>query len=243
MNKFFYILFTLLCLPAFAQKRVPLNGRITADNTTVTNAFIINKHLGKETRTDGNGNFTIMARSGDILVVYSKGTELREFYLTEASFKESPYRLEVKPVTIELEEVVISDSIPLSAGFPRMQPKYTPAEAKLKAATDTYHMDQGLMIHGDAIINKLIGRSAALKKALSTERKEATMEAIANDAALVEMIQQDLEIPEEYVRGFLFYLVEDVEFAAALKAKNSDLSKTRLLHLAETYRQNLQSGE
>lgn len=242
-NKFFYILITLLSLSAVAQKRTTLRGHIISGTAVVTDAYVINKSLGQETISDVNGNFSIPAQVGDKLVVYSKRTELREFFVTKSSFKENPYTLEVKPMVTELEEVVISDSVQLAAGFPRMAPKYTPAEAKWRAGSGTYHMDQGVMIHGDAIINRLTGRRAALKSALTTEKKEATMEAITNDVELVELIEQDLEIPSDYVRGFLFYLVEDKEFADALKANNAELSKTRLISLAETYKQNLKSGE
>jgi len=241
-NKFLHLLFTLLSLSAIAQKRTTLKGHIVSGNAVVTDAFVINKSLGKETISDINGNFSILAQVGDVLVVYSKRTELREFSVNKESFKENLYTLEVKPMATELEEVVISDSVQLAAGFPRMTPKYTPAEAKWRAGSGTYHMDQGLMIHGDAIINRLTGKRAALKSALTTEKKEATMEAITNDAELVELIEQDLEIPSDYVRGFLFYLVEDKEFADALKASNTELSKMRLIRLADTYKQNLKSG-
>ncbi len=50
-----------------------------------------------------------------------------------------------------------------------------------------------------------------------------------------EFIMNQLHIPEEYVEGYVFYIVEDAELKAAAKAKNKTLINFRMSALAVDY--------
>ena len=241
INKLVYIIVVLLCLPAFCQQRQNLQGRVVAGNAVVASVFVINKATGTEAKTDGSGNFSLPARTGDVLVVYGGRTELREFAVNQESFKEVPYVMEVKPKAYELEEVVINEQVtPEGLGIvPKGQKQYTPAQRRLYTATNmlpafSVGTMAGISIPTDFIINAISGRTKMLKKALKTENKEFTIDKI-NGLYTEQEIRDDLKVPADYVQGFLFYAVEDADCARALKAKNDDLAKLLLMDLAKKY--------
>lgn len=239
MNKLLYL---LLCISisAFGQVRKPLQGKIVAGESAMAGVFVINKVTGVEAKTDTGGNFCLDARIGDRLAVYGETVVAREFAVNAMTFTEVPYTMEVTPNAYELKEVVIDNISSESLGIvPKGQKQYTPAERRLKTASDldpsmTVGMGGGVSVSTDAIINAISGRTKMLKKALETERKEFAMVNLGN-IYTEEQIVSELKIPAEYVQGFLFFAVEDPDFAAALKAKNTELAKFKLMGLAEKY--------
>jgi hypothetical protein len=110
MNKILALLL-LIAAPAFSQERMQLLGRVVSDRNGISNVFVINKATGAETKTNGSGGFTILSKVGDILVVYSPKVTIREFAVSEQSFKEMPYVIAVETSSLELEEVVVDGSI------------------------------------------------------------------------------------------------------------------------------------
>jgi len=238
--KWLACIFLLVSVSVFSQERTALQGKITAGDYIVDNVFVINKVTGAETKSDAKGFFTIDAKIGDQLVLYSDKTEVREFAVNEFSFKEVPYVLEVKPKSLELKEVVISHINPESLGLvPAKQIQYTPAERRLKAAGG--ELDGGFTLSLDAILNILSGRMKMLRKALETEKKEFSMQKI--DGIYVEdQIESELKIPKEYVHGFMFYVVEDAAFVTALKDNNKELGRLLLIDLAKKYNTLLAGG-
>ena len=239
MNRLLYL---LLCISvsAFAQQRKPLQGRVISGESAIVGIFVINKATGAETKTDATGNFTVPAREGDMLAVYGTGVTAREFAVNAMSFTEVPYVMEVAINAYELKEVVIDKITPESLGLvPKNQKQYTPAERRLKAASDLdpqmgIGTMAGVSVSADAIINAISGRTKMLKKALETENKEFAIVKL-NGIYTEEQIVSELKIPAEYVQGFLYYAVEDPECAAALKTKNNELAKFKLMGLAEKY--------
>jgi len=248
-NKLLYIIIILFSLPAVCQDRQNLQGRVTLGNAAVTGVFVINKATGTEIKTDNNGNFTIPARIGDYLVVYSSNVEVREFYISDAALKEQPYSMEVKPSAYELSEVVINENVSAQklGIVPKNQKKYTPAERRLYTASDwkpTFNVGTtaGVVIPTDFIINAINGRTKMLKKAVKTEAREFAIDKI-NGLYTEQEVIDELKIPSEYVQGFLFYAVEDAACAKALKDKNDDFSKLLLMELAKKYIVALNNGK
>ncbi len=233
----------MFCLAAMGQERKLLQGKITSGEYIVSGAFVINKATGAEVKTDNTGRFSITVRTGDQLVVYSDKIEVREFAVTRFAFKEVPFIMEVKPRAQELNEVVINKDItPESLGLVKKnQTQYSVAERRVRAAGGEFGFGNGFKISLDYIINVISGRLKMLKKALETEKKEFAMEKV-NGIYLDEQIEAELKVPKEYVRGFLFYVVEDEVFVAALQAKNKELARLNLIRLSEIYRERLAEG-
>jgi hypothetical protein len=233
----------LLCYATvFCQERSQLVGKITAGEYLADNVFVINKATGKETKSDVRGLFSIAARVGDQLVVYSDKIEVREFAVNDFSFKEIPYIMEVKPRSLELKEVVINDITPESLGLvPKDQPRYTVAERRLNAAGGSIGLGSGFSISLDYIINVISGRLKMLQQALETEKKEFAMQKI-DGIYLEDQIESELKVPAEYVHGFLFFVVEDADFIAALTANNKELCRLLLIDLSKKYNILLSQG-
>ncbi len=226
------LLYLLLCLPllAFSQERKTLTGRVVTDGAGIGDVYIINKATGAEKKSDALGNFTIEARAGDVITAYSAKTEVRDFAVSAKSFEENPYIISVNTQTYELEEVVVERKV-TSESLGLVQPgqkQYTPAERKLFAATSGFGID--------AILNAISGRTKMLKRALDTEKKEMLMENIGN-VCTEEEIMTEYKIPQEYIRGFVFYIVEDKEFANAVKSGNDTMARFLMTGLATKYRE------
>ena len=224
------LLYLLVCLPllAFAQERKSLNGRVVADGAGIGGIFIINKSTGDEKKSDAQGNFTIEAKDGDVITAYSSKTEVRDFSISERSFQENPYIISVNTQAYELEEVVVEKKVTSeSLGLvPEGQKQYTPAERKLYGATSGFGID--------VILNALSGRTKMLKRAVETEKKEMLMEKIGY-VCTEDDIKTEYKIPEEYVQGFVYYIVEDKEFANAVRQGNDTMARFLMTGLATKY--------
>jgi len=226
MNKWLtLLLFT--CTTALCQERLPLVGRVLAGAMAAEGVFVINKATGAEVKTDAAGNFTLPAIAGDKIAVYSSKINVRDFTISDASFKEMPYVLEVEKKSYELEEVVVQGYAITSESLgivPKDQKKYTVQERRIYTAT------QGT----DALFNALSGRTSMLKKAAETEAKEGVIERLNGMFTDQEIIDQ-FKIAAENTRGFIFYVAEDIQLANALKENNEGIIKLLLTGLAEKY--------
>ena len=237
MNKTITLLLLLLAtLSAYCQDRKPLQGHVVAGNAVANGVFVINKNTGEEVKTDVKGNFTLPVKLGDALVVYSDRTDVREFSVNAFTFKEVPFVMAVNPRSYELKEVVIEQTITSeSLGLvPKNQLRRTVAERRLYAAGGEVGVGLGFTVSLDGIINAISGRIKMLKKALETERKEFAI-AEFNGLYTDQEIAAQFNIPQEYIKGFVYYAVDDAECRDALRSNNNELSRLHILRLAPMY--------
>lgn len=240
INKLCCILLLLITLPVIAQDRQLLHGKTLLDNIVISDVFVINKNTGTETKTNASGNFSILACPGDILIFYNSKIIVREIKLTQTSFIVQPFVVTVNYTANELDELVIEKNITSeSLGLvPKGQKKNTPRERRLFTAGDfkPIHL-LGLLggsLNVDAIINKINGRTDKIKKEIVIERKMDFMDRI-NNIYSEEDIVREFKVPKEYVQGFVFYVAEDPEFTANMKAQNTTMAKFLMTGLAEKY--------
>jgi len=226
----------------FCQERKKLPGKIVAAGTGIQDVFVINKATGAEVKTVSGGTFTIDAKAGDQLAVYSQKIEVRNFAISDASFNEVPYVLEVnlKPgetgaaePSVELDEVVINSPTVNSQSL-GLVPKDFKFETPAERRATRYATEAAPSIGVGYVINALSGRLYNLKLAAKYAKKEMYMEKIDNIYTEEELVSQ-CGIPLEYVRGFVFYAVENAELTSALKAKNVGAAKLLLSGLAFKY--------
>ena len=224
MKKLLCIVLLFLSVQAFSQDR--LYGKVVSNNEPVSGVYVINKRTGTEAKTDNNGLFNLEVKTGDELAVYSAKIVTRNFTVNKEWFDENPFIISVDQQIYELEEVVIDHQVTSeSLGLvPKGQKQYTPAERRLYTATT------GLL---DPLINLITGRTKMLKKALETEKQEILIQEVNGMFSQVEI--QQLNIPEEYVKGFVFFIVEDKDFAAAVRNGDDGLVKYYMTELAKKY--------
>lgn len=235
MNKLIYLFLLLITLPVASQDRQTILGRIVAGTNGVPDVYVINKTAAVEVKTDNKGYFSIAAKAGDGLIFYNSKIIVREFTLNEDSFKTSPLVISVNYNAYELDEVVINKYGRINAEslglVPKGQKRYTVAERRVHTASA---MTIGTVISIDPLINAISGRTKMLKRAYETEKLEVAFENIRGVYNEDEIMEQ-YKIPEEYVKGFMYFLSENKEFTTAIKARNKTLSDFLMLGLSEEY--------
>jgi hypothetical protein len=226
----------------WAQSDTIIKGKIVSTSSSLEGIHILNLNKGIGIATDDRGYFSIQVTIGDTLqfsAIHLIGTK---HIIKKDDFGGNLLFVEMKSKLNELEEVTIvqyKNINAVSLGIvPKNQKTYTPAERKLAAAEEFYWYSPLLIPLGgmsvDGLINSISGRTSMLKKELEVERKEFLLSKIS-DYYEREYFTKTLKIPEDYVDGFLFYIVENERFVRAMKDKNKTMVTFILSELAVEY--------
>ena len=230
MNRNYTFLWILVFLVhyAFGQTQIEklLHGKITAENALVGKIDVVNLVNEKATITNAEGDFYILAKAGDVLVLASENFEFKRKIIREEDLSENPFIINMTAKMIELNEVVVSKSTSEGTSVFAGQKSYTPAERKLYTATSGFL---------DAPINWISGRTAMLKKEVVVEKKERFLNRVSGLYSDDFYIKQ-LKIPADYIEDFQYYMIDDKEFQAALKAKNKTMQLFLVSKLATNYK-------
>lgn len=237
MNAFvksFLIVILTLSQLATAQERCAVNGKVTSNFDDMEGIYVINRTTEKTSFTKRGGYFSIPAAVNDTLVISSIQFVAKEVVVQPAHFGPDLLLVPLQPLHRELSEVIITDYSYINSEslglVPAGQKKYTPAERKLATASQFKMNPLGI----DPIINAFSGRTAMLRKAADTEKKETLIDKLSYLYTEDDIIAK-LKIPVEYVRGFMFYVVENKYFAKAINEKNHEMAKFMITGLAEKY--------
>lgn len=99
------IVFLFFLVPLFAQAQSTVSGRVLKDDgTPVEGASVTLKGKGKGTKTDANGNFSISAAKGDVLVISSVNFLTQQVTVGNAA----SITVKLKQVDKTLDEVVVT---------------------------------------------------------------------------------------------------------------------------------------
>lgn len=216
----------------FAQGNVAVecHGKVNADMTNLEGIYVINLKTENASITDREGYFSIKAAEGDTLLLSAYQFKSVKIALTPEHLQTNVFFVEMKPIMNELKEVVVSRYPNISAEalgiIPNGIKKYTPAERKLATASSGFGLDP--------LLNLMSGRTNMLKKELEVEKKEtflAQLESMFDQNHLV----NTLHIPSIYVKGFLYFAVENPKFTRVLETKNHTSIEFLLAELARQY--------
>ncbi len=237
------LLFILLFpLSIVAQNDSIIKGRIVSELKELEGVHIINITSIAGAVSDSEGYFTIKAKPLDTLLFSAVFLEKKKHIITKEESKQKLILIPIKASTEYLKEVTITEYPNINAEalgiVPKGQKKYTPAERKLATAGVFKWYSPLLIPLGgmslDALINQISGRTKILKKELVVERKEIlqqkTLEYFNKD-----YITNTLLIPEDYVDGFLFYVVENETYSNAIRIKNITQATFLMHQLAVEY--------
>ena len=227
MKNWFVVLLFFATISIWSQtsNEKLLHGIIIADSASMVGIDVVNLGNEKVTVTNNKGEFSILAKADDILVFSSMTLEMKRMLVDEDDLKSETITIYMTPKINELNEVIVKKNAAEGISIIPGQKHYTPAERKLFTATS------GLL---DAPLNWLSGRTEMLKKEIVVERKERMLNKIG---VLYEdkYYMQTLKIPEIYIDDFQRYIIEDKEFAAALKVKNRTMMLFLISKLAVSY--------
>jgi hypothetical protein len=244
-NNFTFLLFCFfLTHLAVAQEGVEkwIKGQVSSNGIPLEGINITNASTKVMVVSDQYGAFSILVKVGDILNFSAVNYEALRKYINIQEFKMGNIIVDLTPKSIELNEVIINEHPEISAEnfgiIPRDQIKLTSQERKLQTAGDFKPVHLlgllGGMLAVDPILNAINGRTAMLKKAVTVEKKEflmAKLDGLFEDKYYIET----LKIPEEYIKGFQYYCIEDQDFARSLKDKNKTMSMFLIVGLASSF--------
>ena len=237
-NLSFFCFFLIFYTVGFSQEK-NIQVKIEANGNNVEGINVVNLVNEKSAKSDANGEFQILAKADDMLVLSSERFEYKRRIITEDDLKSKHIMIKMTPKPGQLEEVLITKYRNINAvdlGILSKSPKeYTPAERRLKTAS-SYDLTVGTYnsVSLDAIINSISGRTAMLKKELEVERRE-----IAREKLLMnfdeDYFAEKLKIPTDYIKGFQYYAVEDDAFRQVLNSKNKIAQEILLNKLSTDY--------
>ena len=235
------ILIFLLSSVAFAQEKI-FHGKIQADGNNVEGINIVNLVNEKSTVSDANGEFRILAKPEDLLVLSAINFEYKRKIVIEEDLNAKEVPIKMIPKIGQIDEVVIVKNKNLDAValgiLDRPAKQYTPAERKLKTAGDFKPIHLlgilGGQLQIDPILNAINGKTKRLKTEINVEKREMLL-AQLDDVFSDEYYVQSLKIAPENIKGFQFLAIEDEEIVARLKQKNKTYLSLRMIQLAEKY--------
>jgi hypothetical protein len=221
MNRFFLYLIISILTTIFSYGQKIIYGVVKVENASAEGIHVTNLLSEKATITNEKGEFWIDAREDDLLVFSAVHLNYWRKSISANDIKNEKIEVTMTAKVSELEEVVLTDYSRINAkdlGIINYTPKsYTPAERRLRTAST------GLL---DPLLNWMSGRTKQLKKDIGIEKKEF-MIIWLDDNFEDKDFTDTFKIPKEYVDGFKFYVVEDIDLAQAIQAKN----KTRVTFL------------
>jgi hypothetical protein len=247
---FLFFLFSLSqVVSAQAGSEKWVKGQITSDVIPLEGVSVTNASSEIKVVSDQYGVFSIQAKEGDILNFSAINYESLRKIIRNQEFKEGNMIVSLTPKSIELKEVIINEHPSISAEnlgiIPRDQVKLTTAERRLQTAGDFKPIHLlgllGGLLAVDPILNAINGKTKRLKKEVILEKKEflmAKLEVLFEDRYYIET----LKIPEELIKGFQYYCVEDADFASSLQSKNKTMCMFLITGLASSFNKNKENG-
>ncbi|EKF56793.1 hypothetical protein I215_01225 [Galbibacter marinus] len=152
-----------------------------------------------------DGYHQIMANQGDELFVASK--EFKNFYkiVSKTDIDLGYIEVYMDKGVIALDEVVLNQRKLSYGTFTAYKPKmYTPAEARLKAASKSYYKGNGMRLGLDPLINMISGRTKTLKKELKAEGSDMIVEFLHSNYR--KFIREELGVSEPQYYLFCYYV-------------------------------------
>jgi len=216
-----------------AQETITLVGAVLNDTIEVSALNIVNLTLRKGAITNNNGVFEIPVRLQDTLNISAVQYESKQLIITPVIYNRKKISFYLQPKVNELDEVVVSNisltgdltkdlnTVPLEVfidpkdlGIPvNARPTMTAEERRFYGATG------GAGPLG-SLINAISGRTKMLKKQLEISKFRALVEKNKdsfNDSIYI----KSLDIPDELILDFVYYVFEDERAETIANEENS----------------------
>lgn len=226
----------------FGQTKIAeeCHGKVNSDMSNLEGIYLINLNNENAAITDTKGYFSIKANVGDNLLFSSVQFKSVNKIISTQDLSHL-FFVNMYPIMNELREVVVkrpSVSAESLGIIPYGQKKYTPAERKYAVASSGRLNPMGL----DPLLNYFSGRTAMLKKELEVEKKEGYLVQLENLFDKNHYVNI-LHIPSDYVKGFLYFAVENPKFTRVLKTKNRTSIEFLMSELAVEYKEIIKANK
>jgi hypothetical protein len=206
-------------------------GIVASDSKPLEGISVVNCSNKMMAVSDENGCFSILAKDKDVLNFSGIDYKYLRKYVYKHEYTSGTLEVNMTFNSIELDEVVINKYANINAEnlgiIPRGQIKLTTAERRLYSGSGGI---QGLF-------NFVSGERDILKMNVEIEKKELLMKKLEYLFGN-KYYTKTLKIPEELIKGFQYYCVEDAEFVESLGFKNKTMSMFLITNLASIYNKN-----
>jgi hypothetical protein len=252
MKQIQYFLFILCSTTIFAQNDELhfLKGKVICQDVDLTTIVVTNRRSENSVNPKKNGDFSMFVKIGDKLTFEGLAIDVKAIEISKEDILKKLLTVVVYAKVIPLEVVEIKTYPHINAValgiLDKPAKKYTPAERRLRTAGE-FHWYYPLLIPLggmplDGLINGISGRTAMLKKELEIERKELTIKRI-EDQFDNSFFVEKLKIPENYVKGFVYYISDNEELRKVLETKNKIQLEFTFTKLATEYKTLLKEKE
>lgn len=243
-NNFVTLLLCFFSVFAFSQKPKLIQGRITVKDAKLSGVRVVNLMNERETFTDDQGRFEIIAKPDDLLVFSAEFLDYMRKIVEEEHYSKGSIDVEMTSKILALDEVEIKNYDQINAVslgiLSRPAKQYTPAERRLRTATGLYpSLYAGTMAGGsiglDPLMNWISGRTAMLKRALKAEEKQMLLQKLEYYYT-DEFFTNKLQIDSLYLSSFKNYAVYDAILIDAIESKNKARMDFNLYRLASDFK-------
>lgn len=233
---FFFLIFPIV---VFSQNDTIIKGKVVSESSLLEGIHVVNLSSRQGVVTDSRGYFQIKAKISDTLQFSAVNLKARRYSISEDDFKQNLILVKMQSLINELDEATIIHYKNINAValgiVPANQKSYTPAERKLKTANDVNgQYGTNTQIGLDPLLNWISGRTKMLKSEVAVESKEQ-LQLKTSDYFKRTYFVETLKIPEIYIEGFLFYIVENERYVRAMKDRNKTMATFILSELATEY--------
>jgi len=251
MSKTKIVLVGFLFWIPLLYSQTAIKGKVVVKDQSAEGVHVLNLVSEKAVITNAKGEFFIEVNEDDLLVFSAIHLDYWRRSISARDIKNGFIVVEITPKEVKLEEVVVTEYTKINAqnlGIINYKPKsYTPAERRLKTATNLDPtLGVGMMMGGsislDPLLNWISGRTKMLKSELEVERREFLRIKLDNWNENLFYINE-LNIQEEYVEGFKYFIVYDEELTGYLSSNSKVLGNFRITQLADEFLTYLKADE
>jgi hypothetical protein len=224
------LIFLGYCKEIFAQsiKDTIITGVISCDSVQIEGISVYNCTNKMMAVSDKTGCFSIQAKVGDILNFSGIDYKLLRKYVYKFEYNSGQIEVNMTLKAIELDEVIVNKFASITAEnlgiIPKGQKKLSPQERRLYTNSGGF---QGFY-------SWLSGERDILKINVEIEKKEMYLKKLDYLFGNKYYIRT-LKIPQELIKGFQYYCIEDPDFVQSLDAKNKTVSMFLMSNLALDY--------
>ncbi len=226
-KKILLYIFLSLTFLGFSQEQI-IKGRIVAPaDLKGVNVENLNRKIS--VLTDKEGNFSIIATTGEVLVFSGININKKVVFVKEEHF-ENLVEIRLTTTAVEIEEVEIGKQIDMGFGGKKL----TPAERRYQTSGQILKLNQGIEINLEAVGNLFNGKRKQLKKELEIEKYNSLLYEL--DVYFDEdFYVNSLGLDAAYIQDFKYFLIEDENFRKILKSENESEIILKTVRMYELY--------
>lgn len=210
MKTVFIILNFLICTSVFSQK-VTLFGNVSSNKIPLENVNITNISTSDVTNSNQNGEFSIIVKAGDTLMLTYLGMETVTKVISKLEIEDPKLTFNMIVIASKLEEVKITTIDAVSLGIiPKRVKPLTSNERKFASESKINSIDLielGFRLELVPILNAINGRTKELKNNIQIEKKEAIISHLKYNYS--DYLATKLKLKDdEKLMQFYYYLVD-----------------------------------